>query len=178
MVVGIFPRFKMICQWKLLDGLFVLTNNFPTPSNNLDCYYWNVTKIHAIETRIIWDSTRWTNLVWCKLKVNRYTFTHWLACLGRLPTAARLVRFGSNVDDQCLFCVAGRETANRLFLLCPYAEFILRVDELKLLPHTQVDVQSRFASCLCFACSLDQQIASVSVREVVRLMIQVLVYHI
>lgn len=46
-------------------------------------------------------------------------------CLGRLPTAHRLLSFGLDVTPFCHFCVGDYETDSHLFVNCSYSTFIL-----------------------------------------------------
>lgn len=45
-------------------------------------------------------------------------FIFWLACHNRLPTKARLKRFGMVDDDKCVLCPVV-ETTDHLFFCCP-----------------------------------------------------------
>ena len=109
-------------------------NNFISPAFDLtkeDVVLWNGTAAKKVKSGDIWDSIRassqpvnWATGVWFKEGVKRHIFTSWLLCHGRLNTADRLLGFGMTVDSNCCFCAGGQESAQHLFLFCPYSQYI------------------------------------------------------
>lgn len=95
---------------------------------------WSDTGLKRVKLSNIWEAIRhsstyapWTNSVWHKLLVPRFSFLHWLIMHGRVGTLSRLKRFGVVQQDFCYLCVNGIENVGHLFLECPYTQHVLRL---------------------------------------------------
>lgn len=66
----------------------------------------------------------WAKIVWFSHGIPRHSFLTWLVLLDRCPTRDRLIRWGLNVDPNCLLCNTGPESINHLYFECPYSTSI------------------------------------------------------
>ena len=133
-------------EWRLPRGnlqhhhanlaLAAWLRDFDYPSFDLekgDMITWEGTKSSQVSTRLIWNSIRlrgdscpWAVGVWFKLRITRFCFLSWLLCLDRVVTRSTLFDRHVIEDSGCIFCIGDVETAQHLFIACPYARFIHR----------------------------------------------------
>ncbi|XP_063935557.1 uncharacterized protein LOC135147075 [Daucus carota subsp. sativus] len=133
-------------EWRLPRGnlqhhhanlaLAAWLRDFDYPSFDLekgDMITWEGTKSSQVSTRLIWnfirlrgDSCPWAVGVWFKLRITRFCFLSWLLCLDRVVTRSTLFDRHVIEDSGCIFCIGDVETAQHLFIACPYARFIHR----------------------------------------------------
>lgn len=66
----------------------------------------------------------WYRSVWFKGATPKHAFTTWIANLDRLPTKARLLRWGMNIDPTCGLCSLLDETRDHLLLSCDFAKYL------------------------------------------------------
>ena len=140
--------YTLICfgEWRLPRGnsqlhhanssLASWIRDFDYPSFDLeksDLISWDGVKKGDVCTRVIWESIRvrgtlcpWASGVWFKLGITRFCFLSWLLCLDRVVTRSTLQDRHVIEDSTCIFCVGAAETAQHLFIACPYAKFIHR----------------------------------------------------
>lgn len=76
---------------------------------------WNMIRNREVEQP-------WTRSIWFKGHVPRHDFTSWVLFQDRLPTRARLLRWGMNISPSCCLCDAGEEDKDHLFLKCEISE--------------------------------------------------------
>lgn len=80
----------------------------------------------------IWNSIRrvgapspWVAAVWHRFAISKCAFFMWLGLKTRLLTKDKMNSFGMNVNPTCLLCQCNNETAEHLFVSCPYTNLIL-----------------------------------------------------
>ncbi|XP_023644566.1 uncharacterized protein LOC111832461 [Capsella rubella] len=109
------------------------TISIPCPAKGSDSYDWVVDNkvCNGFSSSKTWEILRprtevvnWHNSVWFKGATPKHAFTFWTANLDRLPTRARLVRWGMNLSSICGFCSSQSETRDHLFLSCDFALFL------------------------------------------------------
>lgn len=66
------------------------------------------------------QDVQWHSAVWTKRGIPRHNFHAWLVVLDRLPTRDRLIRWGIQVDHQCLLCNSYPETRDHIFGNCNF----------------------------------------------------------
>ncbi|XP_074283006.1 uncharacterized protein LOC141607551 [Silene latifolia] len=93
-------------QWNVQPGGF-------TPAG---CYAW------FIGTR---PRVQWVKAVWNRWALPKHQFLGWLAAHEALNTAARLSRFGVDIEDKCSLCGLVSETIEHLFCDCLYSKRIV-----------------------------------------------------
>ncbi|KAL0663062.1 hypothetical protein Bca4012_099899 [Brassica carinata] len=69
----------------------------------------------------------WSKVVWSSYGIPRQSFLTWLVLLDRCPTKDRLIRWGIQVNPNCLLCNASHESRNHLFFVCTYTARVWRV---------------------------------------------------
>lgn len=115
---------------------FLTTINLPTESLETDSYDWSIDGkiVDGFSSKGTWSVLRprenavdWYSSVWFKGATPRHAFNMWTANLDRLPTKARLSRWGMNIDNTCGVCSLHQETRDHLFLSCDFALFIWNV---------------------------------------------------
>ena len=86
-----------------------------------------------VKLGIIWDSIRrhhtppgWVPLLWNKFHVPCCSFITWLAFRDRLLTKDRMNFFQMPANPLCVLCRSYNESAEHLFMICPYTYIILR----------------------------------------------------
>ncbi|KAL8111937.1 hypothetical protein AgCh_019586 [Apium graveolens] len=126
----------------------------------------------------IWNSLRnkehevsWAPAVWSKLVIYRYAHHQWVACHGRLPTLARLARFGITSTQLCYLCIGGTETDNHILRHCPYSAWVLGMIYHVLKVHIFCD---SWLHCL----ELALQISDRPLRALSLYCLQIVCYHI
>ncbi|KAL2896364.1 Exodeoxyribonuclease 7 small subunit [Bienertia sinuspersici] len=71
----------------------------------------------------------WAENIWSRYNIPKYRLCTWLAIQNRLPTADRLAKMGSTIDNICPLCTNEEENNNHIFFECSYSKGIL--EELK-----------------------------------------------
>ena len=72
------------------------------------------------------NEVNWWNLIWFSLNIPRHSFIGWLAILNKLPTKERMLKWGFNVDGNCVFCRNAIETRNHIFFDYSFSKKIWR----------------------------------------------------
>lgn len=112
---------------------FLTTINLPTESLETDSYDWSIDGkiVDGFSSKGTWsvlgpreNDVDWYSSVWFKGATPRHAFNMWTANLDRLPTKARLSRWGMNIDNTYGLCSLHQETRDHLFLSCDFAIFI------------------------------------------------------
>ncbi|XP_060190304.1 uncharacterized protein LOC132619404 [Lycium barbarum] len=80
--------------------------------------------IHQIYIQLLPTSprTNWRALMFQNSARPKAKFTMWLQCHSRLLTVDRLVKWGTAVETNCVFCQQIDETRYHIFAECPYAK--------------------------------------------------------
>ncbi|XP_074300485.1 uncharacterized protein LOC141631757 [Silene latifolia] len=68
----------------------------------------------------------WVKAVWIGWALPKHQFLGWLVAHKALNTAARLSRFGMDIEDKCSLCGLVSETIEHLFCDCLYSRRIVR----------------------------------------------------
>lgn len=68
----------------------------------------------------------WADQVWNKFSLPRTAFLHWLIMWQRLPTKARLHKFGLIDCNLCVFCKLAPETHGHLLCSCSVLKLIMQ----------------------------------------------------
>lgn len=99
-----------------------------------DSILWDDKACKKIRVTDLWQSVRiggpqvsWSNCVWHKLMVPRFSTLHWLIMLKRVNTLSRLFRFGVVCSENCFFCISGAESIHHLFLECPFTQYLFKL---------------------------------------------------
>ncbi|KAL2943378.1 hypothetical protein RDABS01_031726 [Bienertia sinuspersici] len=69
----------------------------------------------------------WARSVWSRGSIPKHRFCWWVAAHGRLPTADRLVRMGTTIDQGCVLCSEANESHHHLFFKCNYTQARLAI---------------------------------------------------
>ncbi|XP_074290219.1 uncharacterized protein LOC141616949 [Silene latifolia] len=69
---------------------------------------------------------QWVKAVWNGWALPKHQFLGWLVAHTALNTAARLSRFGVDIEDKCYLCGLVSETIEHLFCDCLYSKRIVR----------------------------------------------------
>ncbi|WZY73255.1 hypothetical protein YC2023_005495 [Brassica napus] len=102
----------------------------PLPSDTVDIVAWIVDnyRMEEFSSGRLWNVLRprqneqpWADIVWYKGAVPKHAFNMWVANLDRLPTRARLLSWGMNINPLCPFCSREVETRDHLLLACEYS---------------------------------------------------------
>ncbi|KAL2904979.1 LINE-1 retrotransposable element ORF2 protein [Bienertia sinuspersici] len=67
----------------------------------------------------------WVENVWSRFNIPKYRFCTWIAVQGRLPSADRMVKMGSQMEKTCPLCSHDEESIHHLFFECSYSQDIL-----------------------------------------------------
>uniref|UniRef100_A0A2N9JAL9 Reverse transcriptase domain-containing protein n=1 Tax=Fagus sylvatica TaxID=28930 RepID=A0A2N9JAL9_FAGSY len=94
---------------------------------------WSVSSSGRFSCAATWNELRtkgnevnWWNFIWYSLNIPRHSFIGWLAILSKLPTKERMLKWGFNVDGNCVFCRYAIETRNHIFFDCSFSKRIWR----------------------------------------------------
>lgn len=63
----------------------------------------------------------WAPVVWFTRSIPRHSFHSWLMILNRCPTKDRMLRWGFQVDPNCLLCNSRLESRDNLYYDCSYS---------------------------------------------------------
>ncbi|XP_074326633.1 uncharacterized protein LOC141664575 [Apium graveolens] len=156
-----------------------LIDNFPEVHlDREDKILWAGVDVTKVTNWDIWNSLRnkehevsWAPAVWSKLVIYRYAHHQWVACHGRLPTLARLARFGITSTQLCYLCIGGTETDNHILRHCPYSAWVLGMIYHVLKVHIFCD---SWLHCL----ELALQISDRPLRALSLYCLQIVCYHI
>ncbi|KAL2933222.1 LINE-1 retrotransposable element ORF2 protein [Bienertia sinuspersici] len=69
----------------------------------------------------------WARSVWSRGTIPKHRFCWWVAAYGRLPTADRLGRMGTTIDQGCVLCSEANESHQHLFFKCNYTQARLAI---------------------------------------------------
>ncbi|XP_019085551.1 PREDICTED: uncharacterized protein LOC109126452 [Camelina sativa] len=115
------------------QALLVALTDHPPPvqSRGRDTFLWRNASgnfLPSFSSKETWEQLRvhnplvpWSEVIWFKEHVPRYSFIAWLAMLNRLPTRDRLRRWGMNIPATCVLCSNGEEDHNHLFFECSFS---------------------------------------------------------
>lgn len=114
------------------ESFQIFLTSIPVPSIGTakDSYFWlvNDTVLDKFSAKHTWEALRprsslknWSSFIWFKGAIPRHSFTMWLAQLDRLPTRARLSRWGISVPTSCCLCNGFTEDRDHLFLRCEWS---------------------------------------------------------
>lgn len=78
---------------------------------------WEQVRVHS-------PLVSWTDVIWFKEYVPRFSLITWLGLLARLPTRDRLRRWGMNIPSSCVLCSNGDESHDHLFFECSFSSRI------------------------------------------------------
>ncbi|KAL2905271.1 Peptide chain release factor 1 [Bienertia sinuspersici] len=83
--------------------------------------YYKVSKVYQkiVDDKPAVDRAR---SVWSRGNVPKHRFCWWVAAHGRLPTADRLVKMGTAIDQGCVLCSEAEESHQHLFFKCKYTQ--------------------------------------------------------
>ncbi|KAG7533165.1 Reverse transcriptase zinc-binding domain [Arabidopsis thaliana x Arabidopsis arenosa] len=113
--------------------VYLTTISLPSNSLELDTFDWVVEDMNCVgfSSSKTWsvlrpraDPVSWFNSVWFKGATPRHAFNMWVANLDRLPTKARLARWGMNIDTICSLCSSHHEDRDHLLITCDFALFL------------------------------------------------------
>ncbi|KAG7549908.1 Reverse transcriptase zinc-binding domain [Arabidopsis thaliana x Arabidopsis arenosa] len=154
----------------------------PLVSNGRDSFLWrNASGMFcpSFSSKETWEQLRihspivpWTDVVWFKEHVPRFSFITWLALLARLPTRDRLRGWGMNIPADCVLCSNGVESHEHLFFDCSYASEIWGYLAAKLLPNPPSTISAASSWIL-----LHRLPHHAKVTAILKLLLQSVVYH-
>ncbi|XP_074313864.1 uncharacterized protein LOC141649062 [Silene latifolia] len=81
------------------------------------CYEW---------LRGTQPTVEWSKAIWDNWSLPKHRFLGWLIAHNSLHTNSRLMRFGMDVDGQCVLCGLAEETQQHLFFACDYSRRVLQ----------------------------------------------------
>ncbi|XP_074306270.1 uncharacterized protein LOC141641510 [Silene latifolia] len=81
------------------------------------CYEW---------LRGTQPTVEWSKAIWDNWSLPKHRFLGWLIAHNSLHTNSRLMRFGMDVDGQCVLCGLAEETQQHLFFSCAYTRRVLK----------------------------------------------------
>ncbi|XP_039031706.1 uncharacterized protein LOC120166515 [Hibiscus syriacus] len=80
-------------------------------------FFWKRSDLPAGGARVSWKK----HLVWFPGRIPKHSIIVWMAILNRLPTRARLLSMGLNIEnDMCLMCGVAAECRDHLFFGCNF----------------------------------------------------------
>ena len=101
------------------------------PNSEEDRAWWQPSPNGCFSTSTAWDSIRsrkdeveWYHLVWGQQTIPRHAFVLWMAIRNKLPTKARVMKYGGNVNSGCCFCNNSLESMDHLFFQCAFSKKI------------------------------------------------------
>ena len=132
MVHGFFPQLVPKKQ-KLFKWFSPLCSHRLTRADKTYSYGdWSFSK--KFSSKATWNLLRerspvitWSNLIWFKEAVPRFSFVSWMSILARLPTRDMLISWGMTVPASCPLCSTGLESHAHLFFSCLVSLFWLDV---------------------------------------------------
>ncbi|XP_028553737.1 uncharacterized protein LOC110110121 [Dendrobium catenatum] len=71
------------------------------------------------------EPVQWSNFIWFKHHVTRFSIFTWMAFRNGIKTADVLISRGISVAPECIFCKDERETLNHLLFGCNFTYHIL-----------------------------------------------------
>ncbi|KAF8090809.1 hypothetical protein N665_0466s0013 [Sinapis alba] len=126
------------------EELHIHLTTIPLPSlqRGPDTYVWRIGNVDytSFSTSKAWEIIRqrgqrqsWSSNTWFSGAVPRDAFTMWVANHDRLPTRARLARWGIASSSSCCLCDSATETKDHLFLQCQVSKEFWDLIHLRLL---------------------------------------------
>jgi hypothetical protein len=130
---SILPALKVIWNYISDTPISGLQDKWTWLGNNSGSFTlssaWNITRLHN-------DDYEFYNMVWFASSTPKMSCCLLKGLLDRLPTKARLMRFGIIDSASCSFCEEGIETRDHLFFDCCYTSYIWELCRLKLKIHS------------------------------------------
>ncbi|XP_048622950.1 uncharacterized protein LOC125592018 [Brassica napus] len=129
MVHGFFPQLVPKKQ-KLFKWFSPLCSHRLTRADKTYSYGdWSFSK--KFSSKATWNLLRerspvitWSNLIWFKEAVPRFSFVSWMSILARLPTRDMLISWGMTVPASCPLCSTGLESHAHLFFSCNFSSAV------------------------------------------------------
>ncbi|CAN1334813.1 Transposon TX1 uncharacterized 149 kDa protein [Linum perenne] len=70
------------------------------------------------------DKVTWSDLVWKKPTIPKYSFMSWQMCINRLPFNDILLKWGIDVQPDCFLCTSGEDSRDHTIGKCDYVCWI------------------------------------------------------
>ncbi|CAH8280760.1 unnamed protein product, partial [Arabidopsis lyrata] len=154
----------------------------PNVNNGRDSYLWRNASGNfcpSFSSKETWEQLRihspqvpWSEVVWFKEHVPRFSFITWLAMLARLPTRDRLRRWGMNIPASCVLCSNGEESHEHLFFRCQFSSEIWGCLAAKFLPNPPGSLAAASSWII-----LHNQPHNAKIITILKLLLQSAVYH-
>ncbi|KAL2923049.1 LINE-1 retrotransposable element ORF2 protein [Bienertia sinuspersici] len=100
----------------------------------LDCQQDEIMRMRRYKVSEIYDKIVqhkptwiWARNIWSRFNVPKHRFCAWLGVQRRLPTADRITRMGTGIEENCVLCEEARENHRHLFFECMYSKEVLEM---------------------------------------------------
>ena len=110
--------------------IYLTTVPLPSLISGNDSYVWlvNDSALDNYSAKLTWEALRhraplqqWSSYVWFKGEIPRHSSNMWLAQLDRLPTRARLSKWGTNIPTSSCLRNTYIEDREHLFFRCDWS---------------------------------------------------------